>query len=272
VTAPTLTTYQGPRQNPRVEVFFPELLPGTASHTIIRESDGRRQEVRRGLRIAPGVAALDYEVPFCVPSVYRAECFNAAGESIGFTEPATTMVWETRSILHQPMNPQLWATSIERTGTADKLVRPSPGENVWPEGATYARRIGQKRRGLVDVNYIFQTFDTEEADRVQALTGTPEEPYPAIICIRTPPPVRLPRTLFLSVDELVEIDQNVSYGGNWTVFEITGDECEPPYVGLSTPTLTYSDIDAAYGSYALADAAYSTYTERDRDYSLAGTA
>jgi hypothetical protein len=180
-------------------------------------------------------------------------------------------VWEDRSILHQPLNPGRWVNVVDRAETAETIQREAPGETVRILGSAYGRRIGSGRNGITSFHYTFETFHLFQADMVVRIFGTPAEPYPAVVCLRTPPPTRFPRTLFLDAPVFNEIDQDVRLGGTWVVFELTGDEVEPPYVGLSTPLLTYDDIDAAYGSYDLADAAYPSYTDRDRDYSLAGS-
>lgn len=270
MAAPVLSVNQA--GNPFVEVFFEAYLPGTVRARVERVSDGRRWDVRGGLDVSPGVPVLDSEVPFCVPATYRAECFGAAGQSLGFTDSATVTVWEDRTIVHQPLDPSIWVSVVDMATTAEELLRRSPGESVRVEGSPYLRRIGGVKEGLAPFRYQFDTFSYEAADMVQRLTGTPEAPMPAVVCVRMPPPVRLPRTLFLDASELVEIDQNVRYGGERVRFEIVGGEVEPPFPGLSMPSLTYDDFAAAYGSYELIAADFTSYTDMARAYHLAGTA
>jgi hypothetical protein len=269
MAGPTLTVNQA--DNPFVEVFVESYPADTATLRIERVSQGRTWNVRGGFGVTAGVAVLDFEAPFCVPSTYRAECFDANGATLGYTDSSTVTVWEDRSILHQPLNPQLWVNVVDRAETAETVVRLAPGETVRVEGSPYGRRIGGGRQAISSFHYTFETFHLFQADMVHRVFGTEDSPYPAVVCLRTPPPARFPRTLFLDAERLDEIDQDVRIGGTWVVFEITGDEVEPPFVGLVEPLLTYDDIDAAYGSYDLADAAYPSYTDRDRDYGLAGS-
>jgi hypothetical protein len=258
--------------NPYVEVFVEDYPAGTATLRIERLSDNRTWDVRGGVSVNAGVAVLDFEVPFCVPSTYRAECFTSDGMSIGYTDSSTTTVWEDRTILHQPMNPRMWVNPTRLVGTAPKLERPSDGSVVRVEGATTDRVIGSGRSGVVASQWSLLTNRIEDADALQALLGTYETRQVPVLCIRTPPPMRVPRTFFVHVPALAEISLDAHLGGTSMQFDFTGREVEPPYPGLTTPLLTYGDIDAAYGSYDLADAAYPTYTDRDRDYSLAGSA
>lgn len=258
-------------RNPYVEVFARDVLAGTSTVRYERESDGRKWQVRRGLQVAASVAVLDFEVPFCVPSTYRAECFDAAGTSLGFTEASTTTVWEDRTIVHQPLNPQLWVNPIRLRDTAGVEERPASGELVRVEGATVDRHIGSGRAGVTGQDWALLTTRLEDAEALQALLGTYTERQLQVLCIRTPPPMLVPRTFFVHVPVLSQRPINVHARGQLVKFTFSGTEVEPPYPGISTPLLTYGDIDAAYGSYALADAAYTSYSDRDRDYKLAGS-
>jgi hypothetical protein len=119
---------------------------------------------------------------------------------------------------------------------------------------------------------LLHVEDTGRADMLQAMLGDYVTQQVAVLCIRTPPPVRIPRTFFAAVSDPEEIDINTKWGGGITRFAFSATEVEPPYAGLVTPLLTYDDLDAAYATYTARDAAYSSYTEQDRDYSLAGLA
>jgi hypothetical protein len=258
--------------NPFVEVFVDDKPAGTSTMRLERVSDNRTWTVRGGVGVAAGVAVLDFEVPFCVPATYRAECFDEGGMSLGFTEPSTTTVWEDRTIVHQPLSPQLWVNPVRLLDTAETTDRPGRGELVRVDGATVDRVIGTGRGGVAGQKWSLLTRRLSDADALQALLGTYEQQQLQVLCIRTPPPMRVPRTFFVSVPTLSERPINVHARGEYVKFDFEGSEVEPPFPGLSEPLLTYDDIDAAYGSYDLADAAYPSYTERDRDYSLAGSA
>lgn len=269
MVAPLLTSNQ--LNNPYVEVFPLTFLPGTERFSVERVSEGRTWPVRGGLNITTGRAVLDFEIPFCVPVTYRVECFGADGTSLGYGEQASTTLWETRTIVHQPLDPQLWVSVKELAGTAETIVRPFDSELVKIEGSGIPRAIGAGKRGVDSMPYTMMVETAAEADVIQAMLGTEEKPQFPVLCIRTPPPMRIPRTFFAHVPELPErwispgSEELFSYSFNAT-------EVEPPFAGLATPLLTYYDLDAAFGSYALMDAAFSSYTDRDRAYYLAGTA
>jgi hypothetical protein len=270
MAGPVLTVNQA--GNPFVEVSVADVPAGTSTLRYERLSEDRVWKVRGGVRVPVDVAPRDFEVPFCVPSTYRAECFNAAGASLGFTETASVTVWEDRTIVHQPMNPQMWVNPVRLVSTAETLERPSDGQLVRVSGATVDRVIGSGRSGVRDSPWSLLTRRLSDADALQALLGSYEVRQVPVLCIRTPPPMRVPRTFFVHVPSLVERAINLHARGEMIQFDFSGTEVEPPYPGLTTPPLTYDDIDAAFGSYDLADAAYPSYTARDRDLSLAGSA
>lgn len=257
--------------NPSVEIFFTNYVADTVRVRLYRYSDGRTWLVRGGVDIATSVAVRDFEVPSGVTSTYRAEMFNAAGESLGFNEPASVTMPEFGPVVHQPMDPSLYAPVVNLLGTAGTLSRPTPGDIAYTQGATVGRRIGQRRRGLSGVNIEFMTETIADADMVQSMLGTYETEQVAVLCVRTPPPIRLPRTLFVSSDTLEEIETDVHMGGTDVRYKMQGDEVEPPFPGLVKPLLTYGDIDT-FGPYSVQDANWASYSDRDRAYELAGAA
>lgn len=268
---PAFTLYM--EGNPSVEIFFTNYVAGTARLRLYRYSEGRTWLVRGGVDIAPSVAVRDYEVPSGVTSTYRAEMFNASGVSLGFNTPASVTMPAFGPILHQPLDPALFAEVILMVGTAEKLSRPTPRDVVYTEGSGVGRHIGSRRRGLTRTPLLLEVESEEAGDMVQAMLGTYETEQVGVLCLRTPPPTRVPRTFFFSSDELEEIDVNVHYpvGGVLIRYEARADEVEPPFPGLVKPLLTYDDIDTA-GNYAVQDARWATYSDRDRAYELAGQA
>lgn len=269
VLDPAFTLYMD--GNPSVEIFFTNYVSGTARVRLYRYSEGRTWLVRGGVDIAPSVAVRDYEVPSGITSTYRAEMFDAAGNSLGFNTPASVTMPAFGPVVHQPLDPSLYARVTVLLETAQTLSRPMPGELTYTEGATVGRRIGQRRRGLSGVNLEFMTETIADADMVQAMLGTYETEQVAMLCVRTPPPIRIPRTLFAAADTLEEIETDVHMGGTAVRYRMQADEVEPPFPGLVKPLLTYDDIDTA-GDYDVQDARWATYSDRDRAYELAGQA
>jgi len=276
MAAPTLTAYTD--INPWVEVFLSggDVAVGTVRLRYYRYSEDRVWLVRGGVDVAPGVAALDFECPFQTQATYRAEQFDATGVSLGFTDAASITLSVSDVWVHNPLVPTggvSFGSYGLKDGSFDGTSRPTVGEVVYPEGAVVGHRIGSARRGLVSQSVGLAVDSLEQADALQAMLGTYTTAQIGVLCIRTPPGVRVPRTFFAAVRDPQEVDINVNWGGGErTDFWFTADEVAPPFSGLVVPLLTYDDLDVAYATYALRDAAYATYTEQDRDYSLAGLA
>ena len=273
------STYVGPLWQlsdgaPSAEVFFPTLATGTETIDVDRYADNRRMPVRGGAGVyaVDGASIIDPEPGFRIPVTYRAEMFDAAGVSLGFTDGASLYIDESRTWITQPLNPELGVAVIVREKAAGQLVRPIPGEMVYPEGSAVGHWIGGTRLGLQKVNLDVHTETFEQAAMMQAIWGTYEIDQLPVVCVRTPPPIRLPRTLFVAIPEPAEVARNVHAGFENIDWLLVGDEAAPPAPGLVVPFLTYDDLDAAYVSYDERDAAYATYLDQDRDYSLAGLA
>lgn len=92
MAAPVLRVFTDAVPCPRVEVFFPSFDAGTARVTVYRLSGGREFQVRGAVNAvtAGSLSRIDFEVPLNVEVSYRAEQFDAAGVSLGFT-PTTTL-------------------------------------------------------------------------------------------------------------------------------------------------------------------------------------
>lgn len=257
---------------PFVEVFIdtPDVPAGTATMRVYRLSDGRVWLVRGGVDIAPGVAALDYEVPFQSVAAYRAECFDSSGVSLGFADAGTITLDIEGTMIHQPLTPSLYVSVVLQPGSyLSPLVRGNPGTPIQTEAGGPARWIGGARQGLTGVALSIFVKDDYDADTLQAIIGTYDAPQLPVLCIRTSTLTRWPRTFFVQGDMA---ETWLSRRSDRYSFDATVTEVNPPHPGLSTPLLTYDDLDASYATYDLMDAAYATYTEKDRDYSLAGAA
>lgn len=275
MAAPELT-FDG-SGNPYVEVFFaPEgLEPDTAYIQVWRYSEGREWQVRGGVNIPPGVAALDFEAPPGLLSEYRAEMFTASGASLGWSPTGSIVTPLFGVTIHNPLDPTAFvrlpdsAVLTSLLGTND---RPVPGDVVYVEGRSEGVSIGSRRRGVSGLRFGVALSSLEEVDRIQSMVGSYGDPQLPVLCVRTPSSIRMPSTAFLRVVEVTEEDVNTRWGGSDIELLFTGTETIPPFPGLAVPLLTYDDLDAAYVSYDERDAAYASYTDMDRDYSLAGLA
>ncbi|ROS62209.1 hypothetical protein EDF38_1312 [Frigoribacterium sp. PhB160] len=260
----------------RVEMTFREVLPGATYVNVWRVADGRTMEVRGGLRryAVGGFPLIDYEAPFGVPITYRAEMFtdDTMTVSMGFTETAVTVLDAKQPCVHQPLNPAVAVWPRAMAGTAADVVRRTPGELVYVEGAEVGTWLGQQRRGAEGVDFNLLTESIADADLFQSVLGRYGESSGAVVCIRIPPPMRIPRTFFGTIDELHEVAFDVARDGGAVMFTFTANEARPPAPGLVPALLRRDDVDAAYPTRAERASAYLTRLDRDRDFTLAGLA
>lgn len=226
--------------------------------------------VRGGVSLSTSSpAAVDNEAPFGVLTSYQAELFDGTGLSLGFTDAATVTLDVTQSWIHQPLSPILAIPIRIFTTTSGAVQWVNPGELLYPEGATVGTQIGGQRQGIQGLAFGFRVASPADADELLSMFGSYTTDFPAVVCIRTPPPVRLPRVLFLNSTGPVETSQaNFSY----ITYAMTGNEVQPPTPGLVIPLLRREDMDAAYATRADMDAAYATRLAADTDYSKAGLA
>jgi hypothetical protein len=275
--APTLTPSYDANPSPRVLVSFTSLAGGAQTINVYRVAEGRQFQVRGGVNLfaVGGVAVMDYEAPFGVSMTYRAEMFDSSGNSLGFTDsttltiPATSVLGDSSRVwIHQPLKPTLAVQCYMQLGTAEDLVKTNPGTVYWPEGASVGIRVGARRQGVTGMPLVLQMDSAADADEFQSMFGDYSSDFPAVVCIRSAPPVRVPRTLFASGDP----DEQTDYiSGTWG-FKLQVDEVAPPAPGLIIPILRRADIDAAFATRAARAAAYATRLARDTDYSKAGLA
>ncbi len=268
-TTPTLTAVNDSNPCPRVQIVFTEFPPTINTINVYRVAEGRQFKVRGGVNLFAigGAALVDYEAPFGVPAVYRAEMFDASNNSLGFTTTATVTLTVTDSWIHQPLSPTLAVKVRVFMDSANDLTRPSPGQVTYPEGATVGTLIGGQRRGLSQMALNVRLFSTADADELLSMWGSYTTDFPAVVCVRTPPPLRIPRTLFAGSLAPHEVIVGVNA---MLTYQMVVDEVAPPSAGLIIPLLRRNDIDAAFTTRAARAAAYATRILRDTDYSKSG--
>lgn len=271
-----ITLLSNVTEAPFVEVFIDDLIPEAATVTVYRLSGGREFKMRGAVRAATGGAftRVDFEVPFNVLVTYRAELFDEAGLSLGFTDSASITLDVEDTWMHNPLNP----TGSVRVTLLDtavrKLSRPVPGETSYPKGRRVGVVLSEPRRGLTGAVFDVYAETLDEADAIQALIGTPSSSLVPTICIRTGKRnrVRAAMPLFLGVFDIPEEDVSVRYGGEMTVQRIEGDEVDPPIPGLFVPLLTAADINISFMTAAVLNASALTAADINRRYDLAGAA
>ncbi|MGN8049544.1 hypothetical protein ACTJKO_07605 [Curtobacterium sp. 22159] len=271
VGPPTLTVLDDDALGPRVSVVFTDLAAITQYVTVRRTAGGRTMPVRGGVQLyaVGGAAVLDQEVPFGIDVSYQAEQFDANGVSLGMTDTASVTVDTMDAWVHQPLNPNLSLQVRVRLKSTETLGWESPGDVVYTQGASVGRLINGQRSGIKDSSLLLRLIRPSDAAVLDAMFGTYDSTYPAVLCVRTPPNVPLPPVLFWGCTT----PKRLTSGANKLVqYQLDGSEVAPPAPGLVIPTLSRNDIDAAYPTRAARSAAYTSRLARDTDYSLGGTA
>ncbi|RKT33679.1 hypothetical protein DEU34_2283 [Microbacterium sp. AG1240] len=253
------------------------------------------------LPVSGAVSRIDFEVPFNAVVSYRAELFDGAGVSLGFTDPA--VLGETFSGLapseellpgslypeeslagagvispftwmHNPLAPEGAVRVSMSDSAAAEISRPTPGAVVYPRGRRVGVMVSEPRRGLSGFVADVYCDSLEDADRVQAMLGDYNTTTVPVLCIRPGLDfnARITAPLFLGVSDIVEEGLTVRWGGSDLIQRISGDEVSPPVPGLFIPLLTYADLNAYYSTYAAFNSDNASYLAASRRYELAGSA
>jgi hypothetical protein len=276
--APTLTASTDPNPGVRVLVTFATLATGTQTINVYRTAEGRQFKVRGGVNLfaVGGATVMDYEAPVGVAASYQAEQFNSSGTSLGFTDSTSVTISASsvfadtsQAIIHQPLSPTLSIIANLDASTAGDLQNVNPGTLVYAEGATVGTWIGGQRQGVSNMTLTVEARSFADADEFRSMFGGYSSDFPAVVCVRTAPPARIPRVLFAAVDALHE---STDYVNSLVTFNLVVNEVAPPAPGLFIPTLRREDIDAAFTTRAARAAAYATRIQRDSDFSKAGLA
>ncbi|RLP76336.1 hypothetical protein D9V32_05555 [Mycetocola tolaasinivorans] len=267
---PTITAYTDAAPCPHVEVFFPSFAPGTVTVTVRRTAGKDTHDLRGAVRarVAGALTKIDFEVPFGVATQYRAQMFNAAGASLGWTDPGWVTVRETATWLHNPLNPQ-GAVKVQFRGSAlQGISRPLQGEIVQPIGRPKGMLITSGRSGVTSAVLDVITDDLDSADKVQALLGSAAQPLGGVLCFRTGATdrVRIPQPFYAAVMDIEEVDFDYALGGTKIAHHMTGTEASPPAAGIFVPLLTRRHLNAFFSTRAAFNAAYPSRIAANRDY------
>lgn len=276
VPAVTVTAVPANMPAPCITVLVDDLPPAVTRLTLYRTAGGRSMRVRGAVAVtvSSGFSTQDLEAPFQIPSDYRAEMFNVAGASLGFTDTATDTLLVDECWVHNPLDPA-GATAIDITDTSGRsITRPVRGKRYTPEGRALGVLITGRRGGVQGVELSFETDDTTVAEKFEAMFGgyDDDDQQIPVICIRTPPFLDLPSPFFAGGLSPTRHPINVHMGGSLRGWDLSADETAPPFAGIVVALLRRDDIDYAFATRTLMDAAYANRLAVDRDYSKAGTA
>lgn len=273
VYEPVITRYFDDKPAPRVEVFFPSLAPSTATVTVYRLAEGREFPVRGAIRASTAgqFTRIDNEVPFGVTVIYRAEMFNSAGTSLGYTGTASTLLDVRKTWVHNPLDPSGAVQVVVEKGSAKKLSRPFDGDVVYPQGRQVGVLLVSGRQALSGTSLTCITLTDEDADKFSALFGSYSAQTIPALCVRVSASMkmRLPRPFYAGVLDVSEEEFDLYNGGSTVAWELKADEVAPPAPGLFISLLTRADVNAFYASRADVDAYNLTRLDVARNYGIA---
>lgn len=270
-----ITLLSNVTEAPFVEVFIDDLIPEAASLTVYRLAAGREFQMRGAVR-APTAGAftrIDFEIPFNTLVTYRAELFDAAGLSLGFTASASITLHVADTWMHNPLNPAGGVKVFFGEDSNWSVTRPTPGVVSRPLGRRVGVVLSEPRHGVTGLGLVVRTSTDADADAVQAMMG--DNGMPPIVCIRLGSQdqrLRLPQPLFLSALSVTEIDMDHRWGGSELAHGVNGDEVDPPIPGLFIALLRRMDINASFPTRAAVNSAALTRGDINRLYTLAGAA
>lgn len=276
MTTLTLTIDPAGDPSPFIDVLAEDFPGGVETVTVWRTVAGRAFKVRGLVGVSAGgtVTTRDFEAPFDVESSYRVEQFDSAGEFVSWSDPeVATLTGDGRTWIHNPVDPAT-AVQVDMLSTAaDELVRPIDSEVFRIRGRSAGVTLFGTRWGLTQVVLDCLTHSLLDAARFDALFGgyDDSETVP-ILCIRTPPAMLLPPTLFAVVAAPRQIAWDNTDPLETVKWGLVGDEVSPPAEAVVIALLGYDDFTAFYADYDAFEAAYTDYQEAQRDYSIAGTA
>lgn len=262
---------------PYIDILAESFDPGTDTVTVWRTAGGRSFRVRGlvGVSAAGTVTIRDFEAGTGVESSYRVEQFDSAGDFIAWSDSEVAELPDTAPYawFHNPLDPSTAVKVRMLNGAAGVLAREVDAEQLRPIGRSVGVAYFGARRGLgrVVLDCIVET--EADADAFDALFGGYDDVSTVpILCIRTPPAMRLPPTLFALIGIPEQIPLDFAGGGEATKWALLGDEIAPPPEAIVTSLLGYDDFTAFYSDYAAFTAAYPDYRDATRDYTIAGTA
>jgi hypothetical protein len=269
---PSLTPRTDFAPVPRVEFVFSSVPVEAVSATVVREVDGQVRRVRGAIGVfaAGGFAGVDTEPPYGVLVEYRAELFDADGETLGFTDPASTVVEFVGTTIQNPLDASRAVQVTLLQGSASDLVREDDGELVQGSGSEYPTWVGFGRSALRGVELRVLTSTVADDVAMRSVFGDYGDRQLPIICFRSSLPLGLPTPFFGLVRAPRRQQVDAALGGSAVRWILLADEVRPPAEALSVGVLTYEDMENSYATYDDAEAAYVTYLDAESDFTLAG--
>jgi hypothetical protein len=238
-------------------IRFDSLFPATQTLTVTAITPEGTYPVRSADRAyaVGGYVGTDYELPAGVDVTYRGQMFAADGSDLGFTDATVARfdIDPSLVIVSDPLEPGNAVLVEARSEFGETKVRRRRGN-------TY--RVGNRTIGLYaplglleSVKLSVQTKGLADADMLErVLTAMP-------ILVRSMPPVRLPRQLYVAIESAEVEDVDVQFGGEWTTYPLEGAQVSRSVTDIVVPVVTWQTYMDAYPTWAAFNAAYATWLD-----------
>lgn len=242
---------------PRATIEIHDTYPDAATLTIVQLSDEGQINVRDAENVvAPGgVFKTDYEIPLGISTSYRAQMFTAGGADLGFTSSTSVEVdidpgWAVVQDYLEPKQVVLVQAEKQFANTLQKTRTLA----LYPAGTDTVALLGEL--GLLtglNLRLVTMTNDDQQALDTILENGT--------VLIRTMPPMPVPRQLFVAIGAPTRVPSDVRWGGETSIYDITGDEVSRNTLTVLVPVTTWADVIAFFASWTALIAAHSTWLD-----------
>lgn len=245
---------------------------GPSVVTLWRSTAGGRRRSVRGWRnrvVYESDYAVDYEVPLERDVTYELEVVS--GALIPELTQWTSFIESETGFIQDPLMPLSGVPvsgnrdDLYFTNTAFKdLTYAVESSEVAILGSNEPVALTGQRMAASGVSFDMITRAAEQATGLRNLLA--ETP---LVLVRPLPSWGPLPDLIYTVPEVVESPLDVSWGGSFTRWSLTGNTVRPPSIDVLVPLWTYADVEALWTSYAAAQAAADTtrasYLDAQRD-------
>jgi hypothetical protein len=183
---------------------------------------------------------------------YVAEAFDASGVSLGTVTPLTgtitapdpRVVW-----ISDPTNPNLTVSATAEIGFAAGQSR-KRAVQTYQVGDRVVALLGQMGK-LSSIPLRLMSLTAAATASLDTLLRQ------TAILIRTAPPMRLPRLLYVVIPTITE--DPLGWDGAVSLWDLSGDEIDATTLDILIPVVTWQDYIDAFATWADMEAAYSTW-------------
>ena len=242
-------------------LVFDSVMPTTQTMTVTAITPEATYPVRGGERAyaAGGLQLVDAEVPFGVPVSYRGQMFDRAGVDLGFTDASDVQIDIDPStvVLSDPLAP---ATAVQ----VSALSSFGRSKARRRQGNTY--RVGSRTFGLYAPLGLYEKLSLGVEVQDLGASDLLEEVLEAMpVLVRSMPPVRLPRQLYVAIEAPEVQDVDVQYGGGWSKYPLEAAQVSRTVTDVVIPIVTWQAYLDAFGTWSQFNAAYATWLDAQQN-------